>query len=188
MAQVGTEVGTRIRNTKKRIRARNWAFTLNNHTRNEMAQLSQVKCKRILFQEETGAEGTPHLQGLIQFEHAKDFNAVKAMIGSRAHLEICRNVNASINYVTKEETRTGIQVDEMPLNEEKQNYSQETEDKICKWGLLENIGFKTEDIENIIGQVSLNEVEELVRARREYWEKIYEEADRLIFTKEGDEY
>lgn len=102
MAQVDTDRNTNNRSVKK---SRNWCFTLNNYDQKDIDTLTQSSCKYI-FQEEKGAEGTPHLQGLLCFDNAVSFNSIKKII-PRAHIEPCKNKNASINYCSKGETRCG---------------------------------------------------------------------------------
>lgn len=58
------------------------------------------------FQEETGANGTPHLQGCIRFEHQKTFTAMKELMPT-AHIEKCKNWKQAVLYCQKEDTRTG---------------------------------------------------------------------------------
>lgn len=94
-------------NTK--IRSRGWCFTLNNHTKDDITHLTHIfkafKC-RYVFQEETGENGTPHLQGMFYFENARSFGSVKAL-HSKMHLEKMRDLKSSIAYCSKVETRTG---------------------------------------------------------------------------------
>lgn len=99
------------RNTKtqKRVRFRNWVFTLNNYTASDIGTLTQPNNENIykyIFQEETGESGTPHLQGLLCYTNPVGFSALKKLI-PKAHVEPCKNKNASIQYCSKEETRTG---------------------------------------------------------------------------------
>ncbi len=89
-------------------RSRNWTFTFNGYNANNVTQITQTFSKQLyVFQEETGATGTKHLQGLLRFKDAKTFKTVTKMLGGTAHIEVCRNVRASEIYCTKEETRTG---------------------------------------------------------------------------------
>lgn len=107
MAQVAQDDTVPTRNTRSssRTRGRNFCFTLNNYTPTEIKQIMDIGADYI-FQEETGEQGTPHLQGLLMFKNAKRFNAVKKLI-PRAHIETCKNKLASMQYCMKAETRTG---------------------------------------------------------------------------------
>lgn len=108
MAQ-STQKKTGVCNTKiqtpSAAKARNWTFTLNNYTRVHIDNLLTLDCLYV-FQEETGEKGTPHLQGLLVFKNAVSFNSVKRLIPT-AHIEKCKNKNASIRYCSKEDSRTG---------------------------------------------------------------------------------
>lgn len=105
MAQL-TQVAQRRNTIRERLcRSRNWCFTLNNYTEADINNIGDCKYQYI-FQEETGKEGTPHLQGLIASPNAISQNTMKKLI-PRAHLEVCRNKMASIQYCQKGESRTG---------------------------------------------------------------------------------
>ncbi len=89
-------------------RARAWAFTLNNHTVEDICTFTQEKktSEKYCFQEETGKDGTPHLQGTMVWSNAKSFAYVKK-VNTRAHWEQCRNIKRSLAYCSKTDTRTG---------------------------------------------------------------------------------
>lgn len=87
-------------------RTRNYCFTLNNYKDTDIAILQAVKGQYV-FQEETGQEGTKHLQGVLMFDSAKTFSSVKKLI-PKAHIEKCKDLAASIAYCSKDETRTGL--------------------------------------------------------------------------------
>lgn len=95
-----------------RNRARSWCFTFNNHTRNDVAHLTQafgqMGIKKYHFQEEIGESKTPHLQGVVNFQNPIEFNTLKS-IGDKIHWERCKNLKASIKYCSKEDTRSGDQ-------------------------------------------------------------------------------
>lgn len=88
-------------------RKRNWCFTLNNYTPEDRLYLSELKDAEIVFQEETGESGTPHLQGVIFFKNARTLQGMKR-IHNGIHWESMKGTKAqAIAYCTKEETRTG---------------------------------------------------------------------------------
>jgi len=113
------EVGAGLGNTIIRparvsnARSRHWCFTLNNYTPDEVNILTSLECKYV-FQEETGEKGTPHLQGYINFPNAKTLGGVRKIL-PRAHWEITKNIQASIQYCSKEESRTGAIYTTIPL-------------------------------------------------------------------------
>ena len=87
--------------------SRNWMFTINNYSSFEEPQSWNVKF--LVYQEETGAEGTRHLQGYVMFPKNMRLSAVKK-IHSKAHWEPRRGTHEqAVAYCTKQETRTGRQ-------------------------------------------------------------------------------
>jgi hypothetical protein len=104
MAQVKN---TGLCNTKLKVpsRIRNYTFTLNNYTEEDIKTIPTLGADYV-FQEETGAGGTPHLQGILMFKNAVSFSKLKRMLPT-AHLEAARNKIASMRYCSKEDTRTG---------------------------------------------------------------------------------
>lgn len=87
-----------------------WCFTLNNYTKEEIETIETTfrqTCRKYIFQEETGEEGTPHLQGVIHLKAKKRITELKFI--PRIHWEKCNNWDASIIYCSKELTRTGAQ-------------------------------------------------------------------------------
>lgn len=88
-------------------RNRNWCFTLNNYTADEIDEIKNIANTEYAFQEEKGANGTPHLQGVLFFKNARTLASVKKMI-PRAHLEIMKGTkNQAVAYATKDDTRNG---------------------------------------------------------------------------------
>lgn len=68
------------------VRSRNFCFTLNNYEKNEIKILKNFEYKYIIFGFEKGKEGTPHLQGYIEFSNAVRFSTIKKKL-PRIHLE-----------------------------------------------------------------------------------------------------
>lgn len=96
------------RNTKKATigKRRSYTFTLNNYMQSEIENIVNGEGFEYVFQEETGKEGTPHLQGGIYYKNQVAFSTIKKLL-PRAHIEPCRNWHATKNYCSKGETRTG---------------------------------------------------------------------------------
>lgn len=97
---------------QKRVKSRNWAFTLNNYTPEEIAKISKwheahTTCY-IIYGKEVGDGsesvplGTPHLQGYMHFPTPQAASAVKKLL-PRAHIELCKGTPAdNIAYCSKE--------------------------------------------------------------------------------------
>lgn len=87
--------------------AKNWCFTLNNYTPEDVEQLSKMvdeapHCVYVLFGKEVGESGTPHLQGFLSFSAQRRPNQVSACFSANPHLEVARNVGKSISYCKKD--------------------------------------------------------------------------------------
>lgn len=105
--------GTNAGNTKKqRLRYRHFCFTFNNpkeHNCPDYDTMAQIflseGAKLFVYQLEEGDEyGTTHLQGVVSFENPKEFSVLKG-INNAIHWEQCKNLQASIKYCSKTETR-----------------------------------------------------------------------------------
>lgn len=82
-------------------RSRSFSFTTNNPVVGFEDYLLGLSCKYLVFGREIGESGTPHLQGTIVFPHQRSLKTVfKLLKGS--HVEISRNVDASISYCKKD--------------------------------------------------------------------------------------
>lgn len=92
--------------------AKNWVFTLNNFTQQEVAHLESffgdrdVNVKAVLaylcFGYETGENGTPHLQGFVTFTKRVSLRSAKRVLGDRYHLEVAKHLKHAINYCKKD--------------------------------------------------------------------------------------
>jgi len=98
----------KVRNTKeiRTFKSRGFTFTLNNFSKEEVDMICNSGGYEYVFQEETGKNGTPHLQGGLYYKNAVAFSTVKKLL-PRAHIEKCKNWHATKNYCSKGETRTG---------------------------------------------------------------------------------
>lgn len=74
--------------------AKNWCFTLNNYTENEIMLIEKSfedgHFKYVVYGKEIGELGTLHLQGYVQCKKKLRMAQLKQMIGSRVHLEVAR--------------------------------------------------------------------------------------------------
>jgi len=88
---------------EKSFRYRNWSFTLNNYTEDEIAQITHYKNAKMSVWKEKGESGTPHLQGYVEFKNGLTLRSVKKHLGDRIHFETsykCRAAN--LRYTQKE--------------------------------------------------------------------------------------
>lgn len=84
-----------------------WSVTINNPTPDDEECISVARSKgwTVTGQKEAGSEGTPHYQLAVKTPQVR-FTAVKKVF-PRANIQLARNVPALLNYVHKEDTRTG---------------------------------------------------------------------------------
>lgn len=88
-------------------RSRNWCFTINNYTEQNVWELNDIECRYMVYQYEQSQTGTPHIQGFIVFQNARRLTTVRSMRAfRRAHLEVAHgSVEANVAYCTKQTTR-----------------------------------------------------------------------------------
>jgi len=89
-------------------RAKRWVFTLNNHA-SILDPALWEKVTYLVYQEELGASGTPHLQGYVEFSCARTLATVRELDGlSGAHFEVAKgSPEQNQTYCKKEEGRLG---------------------------------------------------------------------------------
>lgn len=90
---------------KMNVKSRNWCFTLNNYTDDDIARLNaNVNVVRyMIYGKEVGEAGTPHLQGFFCLPNAVRFPTAKNVVGERAHLEVARgSVEQNVEYCSKQ--------------------------------------------------------------------------------------
>ncbi len=111
VSSVGAFGNTRKPPKVKQINtSKHWTFTLNNYKKCDIEEISVVcagfsKCKYV-FQEETGEEGTPHLQGYIDF--GRRVRPTPLFKNKGYHFEHKKGtIKQNIDYCSKVDTRTG---------------------------------------------------------------------------------
>lgn len=85
-----------------------WFFTWNKYEKKDIETLETLfnfLCHKYCFQEETGANGTPHLQGVISLK--KRARWTEFGLPNKIHWEKVVHVTQSYIYCSKESTRTG---------------------------------------------------------------------------------
>lgn len=74
-------------------RAKRWVFTLNNWTEDELQTIldaGRLRASYLVVGREQGEQGTPHLQGYVEWHVPIRFSTCKRILSDRAHLEIAR--------------------------------------------------------------------------------------------------
>jgi len=93
-------------NTRQISPAKHWVFTLNNYTKCDIETIcGESSIKRYSFQEEEGDNGTPHLQGYLEFITKR--RPLGVFKGLGAHWEKCKRIKEAIAYTQKSDTRAG---------------------------------------------------------------------------------
>jgi len=68
-------------------KSRNWCFTVNNYTDENIAVLDALDVRYIIYGKEKGEQGTPHLQGYVSWKNSCTFSACKGKLPQGAHIE-----------------------------------------------------------------------------------------------------
>jgi hypothetical protein len=85
-------------------RNRNYFFTWNNPPDDYGTYLQSLSTKYLVYQLESGASGTRHVQGMCSFSSAKSHSAARKLLPG-CHVENTRDVAAAIKYCKKDESR-----------------------------------------------------------------------------------
>jgi hypothetical protein len=95
-------------------KAKNWCFTLNNYTNDDKERIAKLwegvastepttTIKYLVYGEEVGEQGTPHLQGYVSFVARRTLNQLKSIISPTAHFQIAKGSPAqNRTYCTKD--------------------------------------------------------------------------------------
>lgn len=83
-----------------------FCFTLNNYSAAEKEKILSLhpdQASYIVYGEEVGENGTPHLQGYVEFSVKKRFSTAKTLLGQRCHLERRRGSAAEASQYCKKD-------------------------------------------------------------------------------------
>lgn len=85
--------------------SRDWTWTLNNYTDEEVEHIKSIECRYISFGKEIApTTGTPHLQGYIYFHQPKVLAQVKKLLGPRVWFTDSRGTaKHNTKYTCKDE-------------------------------------------------------------------------------------
>nr|QRI44123.1 MAG: replication-associated protein [Cressdnaviricota sp.] len=137
---------------------RHVCFTLNNWTQEEYDRIASLECRYLVIGKEVGEQGTPHLQGYIEFNGQKTLRTLKKML-PRCHIE----------------SRKGTP-------KQAANYCKEDGDYIEK-GEISKQGERT-DLTEL--QTAINERTQTVQQIRQNNPMIYHQYGRTLNTLEDD--
>lgn len=103
---------------------KNWCFTLNNYSEDDLekyenlGQQTSTTIQYLIYGKEVGENGTPHLQGFVQFKKRLRIRQVKDYLGSRVHVEPANGTPAQNQvYCQKEEDFVEFKVFKFQLND-----------------------------------------------------------------------
>ena len=100
----GGNTKTPPRKKYKHNRSRSWVYTLNNYTEDEIKAVNKLvsESQRYCFGFEKGLNGTPHIQGYVQFKNQRRFTALQKAL-PRAHWERAKGTpDENHKYCSKE--------------------------------------------------------------------------------------
>jgi len=88
------------------IYKRNFVFTINNYTTDDIDILQSEKFQKqlryMIYGYEEGKQHTPHIQGYVIFKSAKKFSQIAKLL-PRAHIEIAKGgINSNVKYCSKD--------------------------------------------------------------------------------------
>nr|WAQ80617.1 MAG: putative viral replication protein [Circoviridae sp.] len=89
----------------------NWCFTINNPTPLDYTTLHELggTVKYLIFSDETGVEGTPHIQGFVVFSSRLRLRSARLHL-PRAHLEAARGTCAQASEYCRKEGSTNTHI------------------------------------------------------------------------------
>lgn len=142
-------------------RSRNWCFTLNNYTDDDIPAILAVDSRYVIIGKETGESGTPHLQGFIIYKSMKTLQAVKADF-PRAHLEAAKGTSVqAADYCKKDGDfqEQGV----APIDKKQQG-----DDEKARYKRAWDIAKAGEDLEDIDPDILLRHYGTLKRIRADF--------------------
>lgn len=113
------------------IRSRDWCFTTNNYTDEDIAKLDDVSSVStyLIYGKENAKTGTPHLQGYVYFADAKSFGKIQKLIPKGSHIEKTKGTpQQAADYCKKE--GDFVEFGKLPEKQGKRNDLEQIRDMI----------------------------------------------------------
>lgn len=83
--------------------SKRWCFTINNYTEADIKAVEEASSQFLVYGKEVGKQGTPHLQGYVEFLAKRRTSTVCKILGGRAHCELANGTaGENIEYCTKD--------------------------------------------------------------------------------------
>lgn len=103
-------------------RSRDWCFTLNNYTDEDIAMLDNMSSttQYIIYGKEVAETGTNHLQGYVYFADAKSFSKMKKTLPSGSHIEKTKGTPQQASEYCKKENNY-VEYGALPEKQGKRN-------------------------------------------------------------------
>lgn len=104
VSEVSRDRGNTRNPVPRRNRSRRWCFTVNNPSDEDRLSLTAViaTCQRYIYGNEVGDQGTPHIQGYLEFKNQKTLGPLKSLL-PRAHWEKAKGTpEQNWDYCSKE--------------------------------------------------------------------------------------
>lgn len=98
--------------------SKNWCFTLNNYTDDDVIMFNNLECSYIVYGKEMGESGTSHLQGFIIFNANRRLSSCKK-IHDRVHWEIARGTSLQASDYCKKD-KEFIERGDLPITKKRQ--------------------------------------------------------------------
>lgn len=146
-------------------RNRAWCFTINNPTDADRSAVAGVynsgAAVYIVYGDEQGESGTPHIQGYVRFKSPKALAAVQRILGGRAHLEVGRgNDQQNRDYIigpytspdgskTKPFNELAVEFGEMQIGQGKRTDLDKVRDLVTSGANIKSIIMEASSLQSI---------------------------------------
>lgn len=142
--------------------SKRFCFTINNYSDDDINRLKNCGYSFITFGKEIGENGTPHLQGYIEFKSSKRFSTLKKFL-PRAHIESAKaSSEDNISYCGKD---GDIFTDGTPKKQGCRTDLNKIKDEIINGKKLDDITMEEPTIFHQYGR-TLSKIEDLVMRRK----------------------